>query len=140
MTSQPRLQTVAIHVLPKISQIKSNQTMKFNPLIKYNKGKFFFKNHAGNEARRLVPDLFLRLCFATAFLLFFFFFSFPSLFLDRLPKLFSQRFISYQESVCPRSDSFLGHNKKSFLKNCSSSCHSWRVWHMALLMHGNQHS
>ena len=27
--------------------------------MEYNKSNFFFKNHAGNEARRLVPDLFL---------------------------------------------------------------------------------
>ena len=56
-------------------------------------------------------------------------------------KLFSKRFmISYQESVWPRSDSFLGHTEKYFLKNCSLSCPSWRVWHMTQLMHGNQHS
>ena len=54
-------------------------------------------------------------------------------------KLFSQRFmISYQESVWPRSDSFLGHAKKSFRKNCSSTFYSWRVWHITRLMHGNQ--
>ena len=41
MTSQSGLQTVAIHTLPKISQIKNNQTMKFNQLIKYNKGNIF---------------------------------------------------------------------------------------------------
>ena len=34
-----------------------NQRMKFGQLIKYNKTKiFFFKNHAENEAGRLVPD------------------------------------------------------------------------------------
>ena len=36
LTSQPRLQTIAIHVLPNISQIKDNQTMKFCQLIEYN--------------------------------------------------------------------------------------------------------
>ena len=55
-------------------------------------------------------------------------------------KLFSQRFmISYQESVRPRSDSFLGHTKMSFHKYCSTSCYSRCVWHMTQLMHGNQH-
>ena len=33
MTSQPGLQTIAIHVLPNISQSKGNQTMKFGQLI-----------------------------------------------------------------------------------------------------------
>ena len=53
MTSQPGLQTIAIHILLNISQPKGNQTMKFGQLIKYNKIKI--KN---KEARRLVPDLF----------------------------------------------------------------------------------
>ena len=57
MTSQPGLQTIAIHVLPKISQSKGNQTMKFGQLIEYNKRNIFFKNYAENEASRLVPDL-----------------------------------------------------------------------------------
>ena len=33
--------------------------MKFGQSIEYNKRKVFFKNHAQNEAQRLVPDLFL---------------------------------------------------------------------------------
>ena len=33
--------------------------MKLGQLIQHNVRKFFFKNHAENEARRLVPDLFL---------------------------------------------------------------------------------
>ena len=36
MTSQPGLQTIAIHILPIISQSKGNQTMKFGQLIEYN--------------------------------------------------------------------------------------------------------
>ena len=59
MTSQPGLQTIAIHILPDISQSKGNHTMKFGQLIEYNKRKIFFKNYAENEAGRLVPDLFL---------------------------------------------------------------------------------
>ena len=56
-------------------------------------------------------------------------------------KLFSQRFmISYQKSVWPRSDSFLGQTKMPFRKYCSTSCYWRRVWHMTHLMHGNQHS
>ena len=33
--------------------------MKFGQVIEYNRIQFFFKNHAENEARRLVSDLFL---------------------------------------------------------------------------------
>ena len=54
MTSQPDLQTIAIHILPyntHISQSKGNQTMKFGQLI--------FKNYTENDAERLVRDLFL---------------------------------------------------------------------------------
>ena len=59
MTSQPGLQTIAIHILPNISQIKSNQTMKIGQLIEYNKRYIFFKNYVENKAVRLVADLFL---------------------------------------------------------------------------------
>ena len=37
MKSQPSLQAIAIHILPNISQSKSNQTMKFGQLIEYDK-------------------------------------------------------------------------------------------------------
>ena len=33
--------------------------MKFGLVIEYNNRKIFFKNHAENEAGRLVPNLFL---------------------------------------------------------------------------------
>ena len=33
--------------------------MKFGQLIEYNKKIFFFKNYSKNEAKGLVPDLFL---------------------------------------------------------------------------------
>ena len=46
--------------MPIIIQSKGNQTMKFGQLIGYKKiNLFFFKNHAENEAGRLVPDLVL---------------------------------------------------------------------------------
>ena len=48
MTSQPGLQTVAIHILPNISQSKDNQTMKFGQLIEYNKRDVFVKKLCGN--------------------------------------------------------------------------------------------
>ena len=59
MTSQPGLQTIAIHMLPNISQSKDNQTMKFGQLIERNKRNIFLQNYSENEAGRLVPDLFL---------------------------------------------------------------------------------
>ena len=41
MTSQPALKTIAIHILPNISQSKGNQTMKFGQLIKHKRNIFF---------------------------------------------------------------------------------------------------
>ena len=43
MTSQPGLQTIAMLVLPNISQSKGNQTMKFGQLIEYNKTNIFLQ-------------------------------------------------------------------------------------------------
>ena len=36
LTSQPGLQTILIYILPYISQIKGNQTMKVGQIIEYN--------------------------------------------------------------------------------------------------------
>ena len=41
MTSQPGWQTIAIHILPKISRSKDNQTLKFGQLIEYNMRNIF---------------------------------------------------------------------------------------------------
>ena len=84
--------------------------------------------------------------FAIAILVFLFFIFFPSrhFFWTDCQKLFSQRFImSYQESVWPRSESFLGHTKKSFYKSFPQVVihdATRRVWHMTRLIHGNQYS
>ena len=43
MTSEPGQQTVTLHILLNISQIKGNQTMKFGQVIEYNKGNIFLK-------------------------------------------------------------------------------------------------
>ena len=62
MMSQPGFliaQTIAMHILPNISQSKGNQTMKFGQLIEYKREIIFFKNYAEIEVGRLVPDLFL---------------------------------------------------------------------------------
>ena len=53
-------------MLPNISRHKGRQAMKFGQLREYNMRNVFFKNHAENEAGRLLPDLF--------FFFFFFFF------------------------------------------------------------------
>ena len=58
MTSKPRLQTIAIHILLNISQSKGDQTMKFGQK-NITREIFFFKIYAENEAMRLVPDVFL---------------------------------------------------------------------------------
>ena len=43
MTSQPGLQTIAIHILPNIWQSKGNQAMKSDQLIEYNKRNIFLQ-------------------------------------------------------------------------------------------------
>ena len=43
MTSQPGLKIIAIHILPNISQSKSNQAMKRGQLIEYNKENIFLQ-------------------------------------------------------------------------------------------------
>ena len=43
MTSQPGLQTIAIHILTNILLIKGNQTMKFGQLLEYNKRNIFIQ-------------------------------------------------------------------------------------------------
>ena len=71
----------------------------------------------------------------------FIFFSFYSLFWMDCQKLSNKRFlIIYKENAWPRSDSILGHTKKSFRKICSWSFYSRHVWHTIQLMHCYQHS
>ena len=55
MTSQPGYQTIKNQILPNISRTKNNKTMKFDQLTRE---IFFLKNHAENNAGRLIPDLF----------------------------------------------------------------------------------
>ena len=47
MSSQPGLKTIAMHLLPHISQIKGNQTKKFGQLIEYNKRNVFLEKLRG---------------------------------------------------------------------------------------------
>ena len=51
MTAQPGLQTIAIHILPNISQSKGNQTMKFGQLIEHNKRNIFLQKLCGKWDR-----------------------------------------------------------------------------------------
>ena len=90
-----------------------------------------------NLPEAILPEVWLALQLP----FFSFFLSLLTRFCTDCLKVFSKHFIiNYQGRMWPRSDSFLGHTKKSFRKNCSSSCYSRRVWHMARLKHGNQHS
>ena len=57
MTSKTGQQIFTIYILPNISRSKGNQAMEFGQLINLTKEKFFFKNHAENEAGRLVLDI-----------------------------------------------------------------------------------
>ena len=50
MTSQPRYQTIVIHILPNISKRKGNQTMKFGRLINCNMRKAFLDGECGGES------------------------------------------------------------------------------------------
>ena len=47
ITSQPGLGTIAIHILPSISQSKDNQKMKFGQLLEYNKINIFIQKLCG---------------------------------------------------------------------------------------------
>ena len=51
MTSQPGLQTIAIHILLNISQIKDNQAMKLGQLIDYCKRNIFLQKLYGKWGR-----------------------------------------------------------------------------------------
>ena len=84
------------------------------------------------ETTTIIAFAFNAKSFLIACLVFVFFFILVT-FSGRTVESFT---ITYQESVWPRSDLFLGHTKNSFRKNCSSSYYSWRLWHMTLLMHG----
>ena len=61
MTSQPRKQAIAIHILPNISRNKGNQTLKFGqPIDYYMRDINFLKNHTQNLADKLSPKSFLK--------------------------------------------------------------------------------
>ena len=61
-TSQPGLQTIAIHILRNNSRSKGNQTMEFGQLIEYSKINIFLKKFCGKWGRETSfrPLYFLR--------------------------------------------------------------------------------
>ena len=68
--------------------------------------------------------------FTIASLVFFFFFLYSSLFLDGLSSIFLGTFYhSLNRKRMTKIRLFRGHTK-SFLKNCSLTCFSRRVWHV----------
>ena len=56
MASQTGQQTIEIHILLNITQIKDNKTIKFG---QYNKGNIFLQKSCRYEAGKLVPRPFL---------------------------------------------------------------------------------
>ena len=55
MTSQPRKQTIAIHILSNISRSKCNQLMKFGQLMEYNMRNNFVKKSYTKCGGETVP-------------------------------------------------------------------------------------
>ena len=55
MTSQPGEQTIVIHILPKISRSKDNQTTKFGQLIEYNNRNIFLEKSNKKCGRETSP-------------------------------------------------------------------------------------
>ena len=52
-----KIRLITIHIF-NISRSKCNQTVKLGQIMEYEE-YFASRNHAENEARKLVPDLFL---------------------------------------------------------------------------------
>ena len=53
MTSRSGKQTTATHILPNISLVKGNQTIKFNQLIEYDMRNIFLNKHTQNMVEKL---------------------------------------------------------------------------------------
>ena len=60
MTSQPGTQVIAVHILPKISRSKGNQTMQYGQLTECNMRNIFLENHSQNVMEKLFQDPFLK--------------------------------------------------------------------------------
>ena len=55
MTLEADKQIITIHILSNIPRTEGSQGVKFVWLMEYNVRNIFFKNHAENEAGRIVP-------------------------------------------------------------------------------------
>ena len=55
MVSQSGEQTIAIHILQNNSKSKSNQTMKFGQLMKYNMRNIFFEKWCTKCGEETIP-------------------------------------------------------------------------------------
>ena len=60
MTSQPGLQTIAMHIFTNISRSKGNQAMKFGQLIEYNMRNTFLEKSYTKCGRETIPRPFSR--------------------------------------------------------------------------------
>ena len=58
ITSQPGKQTIAIHILPNISRIKGNQTVKFGQLIEYDIRNTFLETSYAKCGGEIIPRAF----------------------------------------------------------------------------------
>ena len=58
MTSQPRKQAIAIHILPSISRSKGNKAMKFGQLIEYNMTNNFLERSYTKCSGEAIPRSF----------------------------------------------------------------------------------
>ena len=56
MTSEPGLQTIAIHILPKLSRTKVNKTMKLGQSIEYNMRNIFLEKLYAKCGRTILED------------------------------------------------------------------------------------
>ena len=55
MTSKPGKETIAIHILPKISRGKGNQAITFGRLIEYNMRHIFLKKSYTKYGEETIP-------------------------------------------------------------------------------------
>ena len=60
MASQRAKQTIAIQILPNISRIKGNQTMKFGHLIEYNMRNIFLQKSYAKCGAENIPRSFFQ--------------------------------------------------------------------------------
>ena len=60
MTSQPGQQTIAIHILTKISRGKGNQAMKLGQLTEYNMRNIFLEKSCTECGEETIPRPFFK--------------------------------------------------------------------------------